>query len=35
MGQGAENVKKLLADNPELADEIEGLIRTRIGLKPV
>ena len=33
LGQGAENVKKLLQDNPELADEIEGLIRERLGLK--
>ena len=33
LGQGAENVKKLFADNPELADEIEGLIRERLGLK--
>jgi len=34
LGQGAENVKKLLADNPELADEIEALIRARVGLRP-
>jgi recombination protein RecA len=33
LGQGAENVKKLLTDNPELADEIEGLIREKVGLK--
>jgi recombination protein RecA len=33
LGQGAENVKKLLADNPELADEIEGQIREKVGLK--
>ena len=33
LGQGAENVKKLLADNPELADEVETQIRERIGLK--
>jgi recombination protein RecA len=33
LGQGGENVKKLLQDNPELADEIEGLIRERLGLK--
>jgi recombination protein RecA len=32
LGQGAENVKKLLMDNPELADEIEGLIRGKLGL---
>jgi len=35
LGQGAENVKKLLGDNPELADEIETLIRAKVGLKPV
>jgi recombination protein RecA len=35
LGQGAENVKKLLADNPELADEIETQIRAKVGLKPV
>lgn len=33
LGQGAENVKKLLNDNPELADEIEHQIRERVGLK--
>ncbi|HOD33494.1 MAG: recombinase A [Acidobacteria bacterium ADurb.Bin340] len=33
LGQGAENVKKLLADNPELADEVEAQIREKIGLK--
>ena len=33
LGQGCENVKKFLDDNPGLADEIEGLIRTKIGLK--
>jgi recombination protein RecA len=32
LGQGAENVKKLLSDNPELADELEGLIREKLGL---
>ena len=35
LGQGGDNVKKLLGDNPELADEIEGLIRAKLGLKPV
>ncbi len=35
LGQGAENVKKLLGDNPELADEIEIQIREKIGLKAV
>ena len=33
LGQGADNVKKLLQDNPELADEIEAQIRERLGLK--
>ena len=33
LGQGAENVKKLLAGNPELADEVEAQIREKIGLK--
>jgi recombination protein RecA len=32
LGQGVENVKKLLADNPELANEIEALIRGKLGL---
>jgi recombination protein RecA len=32
LGQGAENVKKLLSDNPELANEIEALIREKLGL---
>ena len=35
LGQGAENVKILLKDNPELADEIEIQIREKLGLKPV
>jgi len=35
LGQGAENVKTLLKDNPELADEIETQIREKLGLKPV
>jgi recombination protein RecA len=33
LGQGAENVKTLLKDNPELADEIELQIREKLGLK--
>jgi recombination protein RecA len=33
LGQGAENVKKLFNDNPELADEVEGLIREKLGLR--
>jgi recombination protein RecA len=32
LGQGLENVKKILTDNPEMADEIEGLIRGKLGL---
>ncbi len=32
LGQGAENVKKLFLDNPELADEIEGQIRQKLSL---
>ncbi len=32
LGQGAENVKKLFLDNPELADEVELLIRERLGM---
>jgi recombination protein RecA len=32
LGQGAENVKKLFLDNPELADEVEALIRERLGM---
>jgi recombination protein RecA len=35
LGQGADNVKKLLGDNPELAEEIENLVRAKVGLKPV
>ncbi len=30
LGQGREAVKKLLQDNPELANEIEGKIRTKL-----
>jgi recombination protein RecA len=32
LGQGLENVKKVLADNPEMAKEIESLIRGKLGL---
>ena len=32
LGQGVENVKKLLTDNPEMADELEALIREKLGL---
>ena len=34
LGQGAENVKNLLKDNPELADELETQIREKLGLRP-
>ena len=30
LGQGRDAVKTLLRDNPELANEIEGKIRTKI-----
>lgn len=33
LGQGVENVKRNLSDNPDLSNEIEGLIRIRLGLK--
>jgi recombination protein RecA len=33
LGQGRDAVKSLLADNPELSDELEGLIRTKISEK--
>jgi recombination protein RecA len=33
LGQGRDAVKSLLADNPELADELEGLIRKKIAEK--
>jgi recombination protein RecA len=33
LGQGAENAKKSLGDNIELANEIESMIRAKIGLK--
>ena len=32
IGQGRENAKKFLKDNPEMADEIEGLIREKSGI---
>ncbi|MBN3033995.1 MAG: recombinase RecA [Bacteroidales bacterium] len=34
LGQGRDAVKSLLADNPELAEELEGLIRTQLKEKP-
>ncbi|OQX78235.1 MAG: recombinase RecA [Bacteroidetes bacterium 4484_249] len=33
LGQGRDAVKSLLTDNPELAEELEGLIRTKIAEK--
>jgi recombination protein RecA len=33
LGQGSENVKRFLSDNPEIADEIESIIRAKVGLK--
>ncbi|MFA9454482.1 MAG: recombinase RecA [Candidatus Aminicenantaceae bacterium] len=32
LGQGRENVKKLLKDRPEIADELDHLIRKQVGL---
>ncbi|HQP93969.1 MAG TPA: recombinase RecA, partial [Thermoanaerobaculia bacterium] len=32
LGQGRENAKQFLRDNPELADELEGKIRAALGL---
>jgi recombination protein RecA len=32
LGQGRNNAKQFLADNPELADEIEGKIRSALGI---
>ena len=34
LGQGRENVKKLLAENPEIADELNVEIRKKAGLLP-
>ncbi len=35
LGQGRENAKQFLRDNPELADEIENGIREKLGLPPL
>ncbi len=35
LGQGRDSVKNLLADNPELADELEKLIRDKISSKKI
>lgn len=32
LGQGRENVKRLLKDNAEMAEELDRLIRTKVGL---
>jgi recombination protein RecA len=32
LGQGRENVKKLLKERPEIADELDQLIRAKVGL---
>jgi len=32
LGQGRENVKRLLKEKPEMADELDRLIRTEVGL---
>src|SRR6476469_5915699 len=32
LGQGRSNAKQFLADNPELADEIEGKVRAALGI---
>jgi recombination protein RecA len=35
LGQGKENSRKFLIDNPELADEIELKIKSKLGIGPV
>ncbi len=35
LGQGRENAKQFLRDNPELADEIETKLRAELGLPPL
>ena len=35
LGQGRENAKQFLRDNPDLADEIESKIRENMGLPPM
>ncbi|MEA2481119.1 MAG: recombination protein RecA, partial [Thermoleophilaceae bacterium] len=34
LGQGKENVRKFLIDNPDLADEIEKKIKEKLGIGP-
>ncbi|MDX1503445.1 MAG: recombinase RecA [Thermoanaerobaculia bacterium] len=35
LGQGRENAKQFLRDNPDLADELEGQLREALGLPPM
>jgi recombination protein RecA len=35
LGQGKENARKFLIDNPDLADELERKIRQKLGIDPV
>jgi recombination protein RecA len=35
IGQGRENAKQFLRDNPELANEIERKLRASLGLAPI
>ncbi|HYG64575.1 MAG TPA: recombinase RecA [Thermoanaerobaculia bacterium] len=35
VGQGRDNAKQFLRDNPDLADEIEGKLREKMGMPPV
>ena len=35
LGQGRENAKQFLRDNPDLADEIEAHLRSEMGLPPI
>ena len=34
LGQGKENVRNFLRDNPDLADEIEKRIKEKLGIGP-
>jgi recombination protein RecA len=35
LGQGKENARSFLRDNPDLADEIEKRIKEKLGIGPV
>ena len=35
LGQGREASKAYLREHPELADEIDGLVRTAAGVRPI